>query len=253
MKSCALLMGAALVLASCDKQDDLKTEVHYGPETVIGEGTVRAWVQTAPNNKPVAIGLSMSKKVIASLPNEMTEYKLDLPKGLDIAPYDHVVLDWNPMGHPPMNYEHPHFDMHFYMISDEERKAIPGGPQQHTAAFAESFMPPSYVSAVDAVREMGVHWINKFSPELNGEHFTHTYIIGVNQEKIIFYEPMITLAYLQGLDKGQKNVLKVEQAPKVQRNGYHPLSYTIYNDAVEDEFDVSLTELQYRKAEKSGK
>ncbi|GAB3826391.1 DUF5602 domain-containing protein [Pontibacter rugosus] len=245
----ALMLSVMLMLVSCDKEDDLETAIHYGPETVIGDGTARAWVQTTPDKKPLAIGLSISKKIIKSLPKEMIEYKLDLPEGLDIAPYDHVVLDWNPMGHPPATYETPHFDMHFYMIPDAERKAIPAGPQEHAAAFEESYMPSTYFSQVEAVPAMGVHWLSIYSPELNGHHFTQTYIVGANNDKIIFYEPMITLAYLQGLDKGQKNVFKVDQATKVQRDGYHPLSYTIYNSSDEDEYVVSLTDLKFRKGE----
>lgn len=246
----SLLLLLTVALASCnDEADEPKVRLLYGPETKIGEGVVRSWVSVTPDQKPVEIGVSISKKAVPSLPNEMTEYKLEFPAGVDIRPYNHIVLDWNPQGHVPATYEHPHFDMHFYMIADEERKAIPGGPQEHTAEFEAYYMPETYISAVDAIPAMGVHWIDAMTPEMNGEHFTKTYIMGANQSKVIFYEPMITLAYLQGLPANKKEVIDVPRPKRVQADGYHPCAYTIINQSKSKEYLVSLSKLSFIKAE----
>lgn len=47
---------------------------------------------------------------------------------------DHISLDFNPCGHPPMNvFTVPHYDAHVYMVSPEDRTCmtcnmIPGAP-----------------------------------------------------------------------------------------------------------------------------
>ncbi|MEP6495442.1 MAG: hypothetical protein ABJF01_22335 [bacterium] len=44
--------------------------------------------------------------------------------------FDHVVLDWNPAGHEPEHvYTLPHFDFHFYSVSEaEQMKIMPDAP-----------------------------------------------------------------------------------------------------------------------------
>lgn len=244
-----LVLSMALLLLSCGKDDEPETSVLYGPPTQIGQGTVRSWVKVTPDKKPVAIGISVSKKIVPSLPNEMTVYTLAFPEGIDMPPYNHVMLDWNPTGHPPMVYEMPHFDMHFYTISEADRKAVVPGPQGHTQQFQENYMPPSYVSGMEVVPDMGVHWVDGHSPEMHGESFTKTFVYGANNNKVIFYEPMITLAYLQSMDANRKEVIPVAQAPKVQQDGYHPQSYTIVNDTENDTYEVYISNLKYRTKE----
>ncbi|ARS37248.1 DUF5602 domain-containing protein [Pontibacter actiniarum] len=243
----AVLLGLSLLLTGCDKDDDKETTVLYGPETFIGEGAVRAWVKVTPDRKPVEIGVSMSKDVVPSLPNEMTVYTLGLPEGVELPPYNHVMLDWNPQGHPPMEYVLPHFDVHFYTVPVAEREAVVPGPQGHTPEFEEKYIPAGYVSGMEVVPNMGVHWMDGSSPELNGEVFTKTFIYGANNNKIIFYEPMLTLAYLQSLDPNRKDMQPVKQAPQVQQVGYHPGAYVIYNNTEENTFEIYLTDMKYRE------
>jgi len=39
---------------------------------------------------------------------------------------DHISLDWNPNGHEPaVLYGAPHFDVHFYMISQAQKSGDP--------------------------------------------------------------------------------------------------------------------------------
>lgn len=243
-----MLCGVMLLLSSCDdEKDNLETTTLYGPETYIGEGTVRAWVKITPDRKPVAVGVSISKNIVPSLPNEMTVYTLDFPEGVELPPYDHLMLDWNPEGHPPMEYALPHFDVHFYTIPVAEREAVVPGSQGHTEAFEENYMPADYISGMEAVPNMGVHWMDGHSPELHGETFTKTFIYGANNNKVIFYEPMLTLAYLQSFDQNRKEVLPVKQAPLVQQVGYHPQTYTIYNNSEKNTYEVYLSNLRYRE------
>ena len=47
---------------------------------------------------------------------------------------DHISVDWNPCGHPPMNvFTVPHYDFHIYLVKPEYRSCmtcdtIPGAP-----------------------------------------------------------------------------------------------------------------------------
>jgi hypothetical protein len=46
------------------------------------------------------------------------------------------------------------------------------------------------------VPRMGVHWVNREADELNGKVFTQTFIRGSCNGQMIFYEPMVTKAFL---------------------------------------------------------
>ncbi|MFD2248508.1 DUF5602 domain-containing protein [Pontibacter ruber] len=262
------LLLLVFALAACDKQEEAlpdqlnaqatvdakegKTTIHYGPATPLGQGVARAWVEVTRDGTPVAIGVNMSAKAAASLPEKPMMYEVQLPKQGDLTQYTTIGLDWNPGGHPPMPYLKPHFDVHFYMISDEERMMIPHEPlHEFSAEFAANYMPPLYISTREAIPAMGVHWADVLSPELapNGPSFTKTLILGGYNNKFLFIEPMITLDYLQHLEGNVPVVSPIRQAPKVQQSGYYPLTYTILYDPTPGEYEISLTDLQYRAAE----
>ncbi len=74
-------------------------------------------------------------------------YVLRLPAEVSLPPYDHVTLDWNEHGHEPMHvYDKPHFDVHYYFLSEAERDRI--GPDD-TLAFNQPLpaenLPPAYL------------------------------------------------------------------------------------------------------------
>jgi hypothetical protein len=130
--------------------------------------------------------------------------------------FQFVELDWNPKGHGAP-YLEPHFDFHFYTTSQAERDAIlPSDPQYavkaaHAPPAAE--VPQFYASpaallgippVVTAVPQMGMHWVDVRSPELQGmlghpeayRPFTKTFIYGAWDGRMTFMEPMITRAYI---------------------------------------------------------
>ena len=52
-------------------------------------------------------------------------YLLMLPPQAIKTAFDHISLDWNAKGHPPMGvYYKSHFDVHFYTITLEAREKI---------------------------------------------------------------------------------------------------------------------------------
>jgi hypothetical protein len=103
----------------------------------------------------------------------------------------------------------PHIDFHFYIVPQHEVAKVRPGPCSELIDCddferARIPVPAGYVHAdhIDvgaAVPDMGNHLIDAKSPELapGGPAFTHTFILGACDGKITFYEPMITLAYLE--------------------------------------------------------
>jgi hypothetical protein len=95
--------------------------------------------------------------------------------------------------------------------------------------------------------EEGNHLLDSSAPELGDPPapFTQTFIYGSFDGHIIFYEPMISLAYLQG----QPNAcfpLKLPQAWAV--GGSYPTEYCIRHLADEGEYTVSLESFVRREA-----
>ncbi|WP_161889014.1 DUF5602 domain-containing protein [Pontibacter russatus] len=250
------------LLSGCEELEDLLPDdkndaaTYYGPTKDIGNGTARTWVKISHDGEPLAVGISMTEDALEGLPETMGMYMLEMPKQMSSTLYEMVMLDWNPQGHEPDPiYTHPHFDMHFYMISDMERMAIPGGPHPHTPAFMENYIPANYITGFpepnmgEAVPGMGVHWVDVTSPEFHGHDFTKTFVYGSYNNEVIFHEPMITTAYLKGLAPDAKETAKVPQPLKVQKTGYYPTSYSVAYDAIPGEYIISLRNMKYRMAQ----
>jgi hypothetical protein len=122
-----------------------------------------------------------------------------------------ALLNWEPHGHiPPGVYDKPHFDVHFYIEPIEKVFAIESGPcgPEHVRCdqFAQARLPvpANYMNSdftdVEAVAPaMGGHLVDLKAPEFNGVPFTHTWIYGVYEGRVTFYEEMVTVAYLVAL------------------------------------------------------
>src|SRR6185436_1717365 len=174
--------------------------------------------ETALEGLPAAsTAMSMGDGAHANMAMMMNMYLLDLPSQ-NPTPYKFVQFDWNPVGHePPGIYDLPHFDFHFYRVPVVVRNSIvPSDPAFATKAAAypaTDLRAPFYLDAATAagapaaavtVPEMGLHWLDVRSPELQGmagkpqdfKPFTKTFIYGSWNGEFIFDEPMITKAYL---------------------------------------------------------
>lgn len=186
----------------------------------------------------------------------MHSYLLPLPADMP-APYKLVELNWNPLGHePPGIYDKPHFDFHFYWISQSERDAIvPSDPNFATEAanFPQGdYVPANYMvlppppAPTPAVPMMGVHWTNVTAPEIlpaeSPEHaeFTRTFIYGSWNGEFTFVEPMVTLAFLR--TKPDERVA-IDTPAKYAVPGYYPAAYRVTYDESTKEYRVSITDL----------
>jgi hypothetical protein len=277
---------ASSTSASLDRAgfDQAGAHRQYGTPQRVGNGTVRTYIvrDQKYGGRPLEVGVALSEKALDGLPApvdssdpmaNMHMYTLDLP-AQNPTQYKFVQFDWNPKGHEPDSvYTLPHFDFHFYTVSKDVRASIlPSDPQYATKAASfpdQQYRAPFYIDAATAgnvpaalatVPQMGLHWLDVRSPELQGlagnpagfKPFTKTFIYGSWNGQYIFDEPMITRAYI--LEKRTATdpsvvdeVIPVSTAAKYSPAGFYPSAYRITWDAQQKEYRVALTQLAWRE------
>ncbi len=223
----------------------------YGPVVQMGGGHIRSWVNISrTDNKPLAIGMEITDGALQDLPTDPHNFAANTfmlalhQKAREVTPFDHMMVNWEPEGHEPNGiYNVPHFDFHFYKISTADQMMI--GPMP-TAAPPAGYLPASYVIQAATVPQMGTHWLDPSSPELPPVSlpFTHTFIYGSTMGKVIFLEPMITLAYLEG---GYSVTKSIPQPMHFSPSGtYYPRNYQIWEDAATHRHYVALGDFVWR-------
>jgi hypothetical protein len=254
----ALLVLFAVVTQSCKKEDDaaistpeLKSQesnIFYGPTVPFGNGVARAWVQESKDGDPLAVGINLTDKALQNLPEEPTHFVLQFPPNKGQYFYKHMLVDWNPGGHePPGVYDLPHFDFHFYTISNEERMEIgpPGAPGFDNLPAAQ-YVPAAYIRIPGGVPEMGTHWADVLSPEFNGGIFSKTFILGSWDGTFVFYEPMITMDYLLSQPN---SVTPVRQPSAYAYDGWYPLDYQVSYTQNPKQYTVALVNLAFHNGQ----
>lgn len=250
------LLGGALTVAGCDSSDDdAPTGVILGPAQTLGNGTVRSFVDLDTDGQPVALGVRLTESALTSLPQHAEhgaqETVLALPAEAPVAPYNHVSVDWNPAGHePPGVYDVPHFDVHFYLMSETERDAInpalPDFDAMASTAPAVQHIPAGYVPTPGAVPRMGAHWVDPTSPEFTGEGFSRTFLYGFWDGRMNFLEPMVTKAYIESIKQTPTQTISfsIPQPPAFEKAGFYPGRYTIRYNADTQTYDIVLEGLE---------
>lgn len=218
-------------------------------KTQIGDGNVSLWLQSDREDKPEVLSIIFSKKAFDHLPQTddhmANEFVLKIDKAKINLPFDHVGVNWNPHGHPPMTiYGLPHFDFHYYSMSEHERHMIaPGDPKLDIYPNPE-YLPSGYFHT-DAVPMMGMHWVDPETPELGGATFTHTFIYGSYDGKVSFIEPMVTLEYIK-TKPNQK--FAIRQPAAFEKEGYYPTEYGIFYNTQKDEYSITMEKFIWREA-----
>lgn len=260
----------------------------YGESAPRGNGTLTAYSQVH-RGEPVAVGLLMTEETLEGLPYDpptaglwcydkdgdgqidpMAEcaggYEDALSLGEEFrsevdTPLTYVLDNWNPMGHmPPGVYDEPHFDVHFYLDENEERLAIRPGPCNvlvHCDDYPkgknlpeQQYLHPDFED-LDAVEPaMGNHLVDLTAPEHHGEPFTHTFIYGIWDGEVTFYEPMVTLEWFQGLADGtiEGACFPIKQPQAWQESGWYPTTYCTRYRENRHELTTSLEDFVYREA-----
>jgi hypothetical protein len=233
MKKLFLALSLAAIFTSCEKDDPKPIAgIFKGTETTFQHGRSWTWIEMDGQNKPVRIGIAIDDAAMTSLDTSHpgsgghthnNALSLTIPSRSADVPFQHIMLDWNPHGHEPAGlYDKAHFDFHFYLTSEAERKAIPAY-QADSSKFLllpnPAYMPALYVSIPGGVPQMGTHWIDITSGEFGPAGFTQTFIYGSYNGKVNFYEPMITKAFLDA----NTNFERVIPTPaKFGKSGYYP-------------------------------
>ena len=188
-----------------------------------------------------------------ALPQELVEGKS--------TPFSWVSVNYNPMGHPPPAppvWAVPHLDFHFFIMPEDAVAQIRPGPcselndcddfARAQVPVPPQFLHPDHIDVGAAVPDMGNHLIDSKTPELapGGPPFTHTFIFGAYDGQITFYEPMITLAYLESRPD---TCAPIKQPKAWATDGYYPMTYCMRYLPDEARYIVTLEDFVQRSAE----
>lgn len=138
---------------------------------------------------------------------------------------DHISIDFNPCGHPPLNvFTAPHYDFHMYRVDEQQRRCmtcdlLPGAPicnflAPQTTLNGRGFfnvntmlgsnqpsnMPNGFVvPASDMVPHMGGHaWDPDQQPADAMSWMEPVWTMGTYDGSVVFYEPMTPLSFVTG-------------------------------------------------------
>ncbi|MCU0353033.1 MAG: DUF5602 domain-containing protein [Cytophagales bacterium] len=252
-----LIISLFVTFTACKQDDDNNAQepVVYGPEVAVGNGKARSLIRRDASGNPTAIGFVFSEQALQGLPDghggtpgtpHETPHVLSLPEGKEKTPYDHISFDWTPHGHEPVSiYGKPHFDIHFYKITQAERASIAPGPDMEELPDS-TFLPPTYFTIPgEGVPQMGKHWVDGTAPEIiSGKPFTATFIYGSYNGKVIFHEPMVTRDFL--LSKPD-TLIDIKQPQAVDPTGrFYPTKYSIRFDAAKAQYTILLEAMQMK-------
>ena len=208
----AAALACALVTGCGDDGGPGAAGRFTGPSQPFGSGTAQAFVTLDEQGDPTALGAILSEDVLLSLPTTDedvllslpttdTEVILALPDEGTNTPFNFVRINFMPGGHPPPGiYDEPHFDFHFFLITEQELAAVgPSDPdfqEKGAQTPAPEFTPPDYEPDPVSIPGHGNHWSDPTSPEFQGQPFTATLIYGFYEGRVIHLEPMVTSAFL---------------------------------------------------------
>jgi hypothetical protein len=203
------------------------------PRTVQGEcvdawgASVCSWATLDGTGGVVEFGATVPLAAIERAPHDMemawppiANATVRMPAELTAATgVDHLTVYWEPHGHPPGAYLTPHFDFHFYNISNGTREAIDCADTTKPAALPANYgmvdveIPELGMLVGLCVPEMGMHSL--LASELQSEEiFDATMVIGYYHGAPIFFEPMISRDMLTRRQSFQLPMPAISGAPE---------------------------------------
>ena len=133
-----------------------------------------------------------------------------------------------------------HFDVRFFMMSLEERLAVPAPPAPALYVLPPAeYMPANYFSDVPAP-QIGMHWTDKSF--VAGVTVNHAMILGSYNGKFTFISPIVVRTELVN---GTTVSLPWTQPQAFAEHGYYPAKYNIYEDDKKRHY-VTLTDFVWR-------
>jgi len=233
--SLSLITSSTLVFFSCQKQNvelhadqQGKYNTFYGPQEQVGNDSARTFATISHKGVPLEIGVIFTATALTGLPAENTYYSLPFhQKAIEATLFEHVVVGLSAHGHvmPPDGFIGPHFDVRFFMMTEEERLAIPAPPAAGFDVIPPSgYLPPNYVKN-SAQAQIGRHWAENIYTA--GQTVNSAMVYGTWNGQVTFLAPIVTLATLSG---GQSYSEAYPQPQYFARQGYYATRYNIYTD-----------------------
>jgi hypothetical protein len=255
-----------------------------GASGPMGTGTAQSYTLIGADGAPAEIGVILSAGAFEDLPdapnntsrcfdadgngriNESGEcegdFQLVLPFAAELAaredlPFVFAMVNYQPHGHPPLPWAVPHFDIHFYGITPEEVDAIALGPcdffvdcavrERALKPVPAAYVHPDHADVGAVVGQMGNHLIDTRTPELaeGGPPFTHTWIYGAFDGRIIFHEVMATNAFLAATPD---LCADIKQPQAWERAGHYPTRYCFRRDGADGSMRIYMTDFVMRAA-----
>ena len=233
MKQFFLTSVLLLFLFPSCKKDDNAIRLFKGEPVAFQHGTAFTWYEVDKTNKPLRIAIAIDDAAMANLDRgqgntHSNSVSLPMPAQANSSIFTHGLLNWNPMGHPLQGvYDLPHFDFHFFTISDSARLATPTyaqAPNKWNNYPSADYLPLNYVPVAQGVPHMNGHWVDTTSPEFNGQEFTQSYIYGSYDGKVTYQEPMVLETFFRANSGFTRTI---PQPAKVEKTGWYPTKMRI--------------------------
>ena len=246
---CFWLVSSTVIFSSCKKEreienntnkptvseaanakanQDLKFNTFKGPQIEVGAGYGRTFATISHTGVPQEVGVILTEEAFTGLPTVNTIFSLPFHhKAIEATLFEHVALGLSVGGHglPPSGFIGAHFDFRFFMMTEEERLAIPAPPAPgFNVAPPAGYLPANY--ALNApVAQIGRHWgENIFTA---GVIVNHTMIYGTWEGVFTFINPIVTVSTLTN---GASQSVAYPQPQFFAEHGYYPTKYNIYAD-----------------------
>lgn len=244
--SMTLLISATVIGVACSGAPTTAVPTRTFKGAKIGVGQGNAWVEmtVGKGNEVEGLALVFTPEALLGLPPTLpaTEFIIPLPSQAPATVFNHVGVNWQPQGHQPAGiYSVPHFDVHFYLISSQERDAMtPADPAFAMKALRvpdAADLPTGFTSDPMPIPRMGSHWADPNSHEFHGSPFTSTLIYGFYDAKMVFIEPMMAKSFVESNPDFSASMMTPAAYPKA---GRYPTGYSVAYDASAKEYRVKL-------------
>jgi hypothetical protein len=243
----AIVLISGSALSACNKDKDAQhvsdPAISYGNFVNVGNGKARSFIINGAEGQPSRVGFNFTETALEGLPEHDAFFVLPMPEKNETL-VDHISFDLAAHGHEPAGvYDKPHFDVHFYMVTEKEVDGIAGSGPEIDLLPPAKYAPKDYVPGPN-VPKMGKHWIDSTGVELHNKPFEQTLIYGSYNGKFTFIEPMIAISYLQS----KPNIsFDVKPLGAAQKAGLYPQKYSINYGNEDHLYTISLDDLQRKE------
>lgn len=238
------------------------TVTRYGKAIAFGNGYVRMYARVQMGQTR-SLGLFISDEVMVDLPDHDEGHGpadgqtiIPMVPGIKDVAIRHATIGWNPHGHEPQSFELPHFDFHFYFITNAQRQLIDPSRadfvEKANAPVPDGVMPQDFVPTLPphvpfvngTVPFMGFHWADMFrSAVMTGSLFEHEFINGSWDGRWTFLEPMITRDWF---NSHESHAEPIKQPQVYSYPGSYPTQLNLFHSGEHQGWIIALREFEAR-------